>query len=56
MKRFSRMAQDSILYKMSVTQDEIIRLKKKQTDEGLSEWEFQTLTMLQNDLRRLRRM
>lgn len=32
--KFSRMAQDSILYEMSVMQDEIIRLKTKLNNEA----------------------
>lgn len=52
--KYSKMIQDSILYEMSVTQDEIVRLKTKLNDEGLSNMEYHTLQMLQKKLRRLR--
>lgn len=54
--KLSRMAQDSILYDMSVTQDEIVRLKTKLANEGLSSPEYHTLQMLEEKLRQLRNM
>lgn len=54
--KLSRMAQDSILFEMSVTQDEITKLKQKHNDEGLSEPEWNTLKMLEKKLRGLRRI
>ena len=54
--KFSKMAQDSILYDMSRTQEEIVRLKTKLNDEGLSSPEYHTLQMLEKKLRQLRSM
>lgn len=53
---FSRMFKDSVLYDISVTQDEIIKLREKEAREGLSQYEYSTLQTLLQRLRNLRRI
>lgn len=54
--KLSRMAQDSILFEICKTQEEIDRLKEKEKTEGLSEYEAQTLEIKRRKLRGLWRM
>ena len=54
--KFSRKEQDQIMNDISITEEEIIRLKLKQSKEGLSSPEYHTLQMLEKRLRRLRQL
>ena len=54
--RYSRKEQDQILFEIEKTEGELIKLKTKMQNEGLSSPEYYTMQMLENKLKRLRRM
>ena len=53
-RKFNYREKDEIVNDIQKTEDEIIRLKNKLCDEGLSSPEYHTLEMLQRKLRRLK--
>lgn len=53
-RKFNYKEKDQIVNEITKTEDEIIRLKNKLNNEGLSSPEFHTLEMLKKKLRRLK--
>ena len=56
MKRLYRpIEKDEMCYEIDRLEREIATLKAKMQNDGISEWEFATLQMLQNKLRYIKR-